>query len=646
MMSYECPVCGSSLSGSEERGICTNCKARPRIRTIQKLLDEHLLPELATKLDGSKKALCFAMTSHERTLLAKLFTSIESVSLFGKYGSDHTTGVDARDLSRYPDSAFSTHYSCLLFDYFTEHQAALSEAFRVLSPDGIFITHLEAQRVESGAAAPRVVRTITPKAGYYEYIPQGEGMVSVIVGKEWFLRAMATAGFEAYSFRIKDEASGVECDWFVGRKPGTHLPVANTGRLKPARLPARPLPLLSKEPLQKEYSVPMPPGMPFRHISIILSIPEVTTERNVVRFCEHSLDPDGTPTEKVVAGSIGGYYLSEDLGTSWRRIDVEGLEKVQFVNAFSLPTGSICLQARGLKLNTKQDGQDSAGAVLTVTAEGGVASRSSPTPHQWHGSSSIDYRDGVLMFADYAPNPPKLHGVDQDRCDSGVFRSTDGGTSWTKVFTRSGRDVRHFHTVRCDPFVPGTWYLTSGDLPAEVKVWVSRDDGLSWYEEELTEPTSRFRMTDMLFTEEGIIWGSDDTLGVAQRMDDALPRASRTGARVFFARRDNLKEPIELGYTGQPVRNIVDVGPCWLVITQGSIYSWFTRPRVFLLTKEEPRRFMHLFDVDNHSDSSTGFTFSSCSRKAKDGVFFSVRGKDDVFRNHPSNILKWSIKFT
>jgi hypothetical protein len=281
---------------------------------------------------------------------------------------------------------------------------------------------------------------------------------------------------------------------------------------------------------------------------------------------------------------------------------------------------------------------------VTVTRDGQIKSTSTLTRNQWHGSSSVDYKDGVLMFADYASNAPMGKG-EQARYSSGVFRSVDAGATWAKVHECSGNEIRHFHTVRADPFKPRTWYLTSGDLAQEVKVWISSDDGLTWQELALSGKRQRFRMTDMAFAEDGIFWGSDDTLGAASGMDPNLPRQERSGARVFFARRGSFGEPVELGYTGQPVRSIVDVGPAWFVITQGSIYPWLTRPGVFLLSKEEPRRFVHLFDVDNYSDVTTGFTFSCASRKAKDGIFFTVRRKDDVFKDHPSNLLKWSVRF-
>ena len=650
-------------------------------------------------------ALCFAMTSHEKTLLSRYYQNFESVSLFGTYGRGHTTGVDARDLGRYPVNSFGAHYSCLLFDYFIEHEKALAEAFRVLAPGGLFITHLEGPRIEEGLGAPRVVRNIVPRPGYYEYIPDGSGMVSIKVGKEWFLQAMRRAGFEDRIFQIVDEPSGMVCEWFVGVKPAmfaaeteqiTRRSRADTppqstdavrvlatsldeqtaqtraladlyhqrwcieeGFKRPEHGPKleyvsgrRPTQAtaLGSSVRSKEYSIPIrQPGFPFGHVTATLSIPVVDDNpKSIVRFSEHVGEQGtGGATERVIACSVGGYYVSDDLGVNWRWIPVKGFEKVRFVNSVSLPDGTVCLQSKGLSPKLPRDEQPHAGLIVTLASDGTIRTATAPSVNQWHGSSSVDFRDGVLLFCDYALNAPRGSSTDDERFPSAVWRSVDFGGSWKKVLECSGEEIRHFHTVRADPFASGTWYLTSGDLPSEINIFVSHDHGQSWrrqFEPSGDASMARFRMTDMAFTAEGMIWGSDDILGSPTKMNHDLPLAGRSGARMFFAPRNDIGRPIDIGYLGQAVRSIVDLGVCWLVITQGSIYQTFTRPAVFLLTKQKPYAVQHLFDVDNYSDLVTGFTYSCASRAAKDGTFFTVRGAKDVF-DAPFNILKWRVRF-
>jgi SAM-dependent methyltransferase len=201
-----CVFCGSKLSRSKF-GICTGCHARPRTRSIPIVLREAaVLPCLA-----------FSAAAAEKTLLRPLFPRIESVSLFGRYGNAHRDGVDARNLSGIPDSSCAAHYSCLLFDYFPEHESALAEAFRVLAPGGVFLTHIQDTRLSESRRPPKSISAIRPRPGYYDYIPADSGMHNVRVGALWVLDTMSRLRMTASRYRIVD-GSGVPCDWFVGWK--------------------------------------------------------------------------------------------------------------------------------------------------------------------------------------------------------------------------------------------------------------------------------------------------------------------------------------------------------------------------------------------------------------------------------------------
>lgn len=152
-------------------------------------------------------------------MLAQLDRPFVSVSLFGSYRPGHLLGVDARDLSRFGKASFAAVYGCLLYDYFPEHEQALSEAFRVTAPGGWLLLHIANFRVTEDEREPEIIRTIEPAPGFYDYLPEGAGMSSVRVGGSWFLDAMRAAGYrEASRTRYVDEASAVPCDWFEGRK--------------------------------------------------------------------------------------------------------------------------------------------------------------------------------------------------------------------------------------------------------------------------------------------------------------------------------------------------------------------------------------------------------------------------------------------
>jgi SAM-dependent methyltransferase len=211
-----CLFCGVPMEPSQY-GFCTNCDSRPRVRALSPLLREAIAPRLNADLAARLPILAFAAVRAEQELLQPVFPKLLSASLFGTYGKGHHTGVDARDLSRYADASFSGHYSCLLFDYFTEHEKALAEAYRVLAPGGVFLTHIQYNRLIESAQAPWEKSVIKSKAGYYEYIPADQQMQNILVGADWFLNAMTRAGFSAQRYTVTDRGS-VMCDWFVGWK--------------------------------------------------------------------------------------------------------------------------------------------------------------------------------------------------------------------------------------------------------------------------------------------------------------------------------------------------------------------------------------------------------------------------------------------
>jgi hypothetical protein len=213
--SRTCPLCGSAIARGEQN--CPGCDSRVRVRSLAPLLREVILPGLKGTPAASLPLLTFAAASSEQKLLAPNFAGFVSVSLFGKYGKNHKAGVDARALTGFADGAFAGHYSCLLFDYFLEHEQAIAEAYRVVAPGGVFFTHIQHTRVSEGARPPAQLSVIKPGPGYYTYIPDGEQMLNVRVGADWFLETMKAAGFRAERYLV-DDPCGIACDWFVGWK--------------------------------------------------------------------------------------------------------------------------------------------------------------------------------------------------------------------------------------------------------------------------------------------------------------------------------------------------------------------------------------------------------------------------------------------
>src|SRR5688500_9431468 len=142
-----CTVCGDPLETMDENKNCLRCGSRSRTRSLAPIISNVVSLLLPSNVQQGLPLLAFATTSVEQKLLTPFFPTRESVSLYGTYSTDHKTGVDVRDLSRYDDGSFAGVFSILLFDYFAEHEQALREIYRVLAPGGILFTHLASYRL-------------------------------------------------------------------------------------------------------------------------------------------------------------------------------------------------------------------------------------------------------------------------------------------------------------------------------------------------------------------------------------------------------------------------------------------------------------------------------------------------------------------
>jgi hypothetical protein len=209
--------------------------------------------------------------------------------------------------------------------------------------------------------------------------------------------------------------------------------------------------------------------------------------------------------------------------------------------------------------------------------------------------------------------------------------------------------------VRADPFEPGVWYASTGDWPPECRVFRSTDDGLSWRDatgdclDDLTTKLYRnrwralYRYTDVAFTEDHLLWGTDDLLGnVARINQEGLAMADRVGSRLCVAKKGEKLDVATVGYIGNPARSIIDVKYAWLVVAQAKRIQ-LPRPQLVLVSKTEPYRCVEIGTADLFEGPSS-FTFSRASRAAKGGRFFSFRGRGDVFPAGPA-VLQCDISF-
>jgi hypothetical protein len=419
----------------------------------------------------------------------------------------------------------------------------------------------------------------------------------------------------------------------------------------------------------KTYSIPLRSGLnkligrsdaPF-HVEITLSIPrDLPSEAWGMYFGEHALDENGQTSQVINLIGRSAIVQSCDNGDSWLHHRIAGAEKRLLYNCRTLRNGHMLAQALPERSDSKfleaKHSNTSRASVFLIDANKEVLAVFDEPTAVWHGSSSVDESpDGTIMFAEYHNNQAKyLAATAHDPAlwrplmeINRVFRSTDGGRTWQIVFEGHPEEIRHFHTLRVDPENPKRWWLSSGDRAEECKVWVSNDDGTSWKDVSQPHPDINvtrmyegreqavYRYTDIFFDGTHMIWGTDDLMGDALEYYQSLNLSERSGPLTLE----------ELGYCGNPVRSLIDVGPAILAITEANKGTYPAMPQVLAFFKDNMKAPLELFKVDNFTGKLTGFTYSKASRAAKDGRFFSYRNPGDVFDGVRPCVLQWDIKF-
>ena len=430
----------------------------------------------------------------------------------------------------------------------------------------------------------------------------------------------------------------------------------------------------------KSYSIPLRSSLnkslgrtaaPF-HLDVTLSMPRnLPAEAWGMYFGEHALDENGETSSVVNLIGRSGIVRSSDNGENWLYSRIKGVEKRLLHNCRTLRNGCLLAQAlperENSKFMTAENSNPKRASVFLIDPMGEVLSVCDAPTAVWHGSSSIDESPaGTIMFAEYHNNQAKyLEATAYDPAlwrplmeINRVFRSKDGGRSWQVVFEGHPEEIRHFHTLRVDPENPVRWWLSSGDRAEECKVWVSDNDGDTWMEMSNSEPAisvtkmykgreqACFRYTDILFVEDYMIWGTDDLMGDALEYLPTFGIGEKSGSRLYKV--DKSKSPLileELGYCGNPVRSLVDIGPAILAITEANKGTYPAMPQVIAFFKDEMKKPLKLFKIDNFTGKLTGFTYSKASRAAKDGRFFSYRNPSDVFNDVRPCVLQWDVKF-
>jgi hypothetical protein len=325
-------------------------------------------------------------------------------------------------------------------------------------------------------------------------------------------------------------------------------------------------------------------------------------------------------TAELVARAGTTLYVSDDLGETWRT--VEGPPGHVFSMCFTTASGRRLLQdidspeVHVFDRSWRYLGARTAGA------------------YPWHGTWSVDQSaSGVVMFCEYVSNAPTLR----------VLRSVDEGESWECAFSQPGHDedpaagpIRHFHTCQADPFMPGRWYLSSGDRNQQNAVWYSDDDGLSWKRAKpvLTSivgppiPETRLanivRHTAEVIVEDAVIWPTDDHLGSVARLVRLIkPDLNEAHVIASFARNE--------------LRNIVSLsGDTLFVLSESKLDPSIAEAYCIDING----RLLATFSLENPTATKATFARSRSSKAAVDGTFFSFSDLD--FEGKP-RLLRWTV---
>ena len=401
-------------------------------------------------------------------------------------------------------------------------------------------------------------------------------------------------------------------------------------------------------------------------MTIRLSIPQLPASTGGTCFGEHVYDRKlGVTTANVILTGRSVIVESLDNGDTWKVIKNPAVEDRRLYNCFTTDDGNHIVQALPeANIRATQSNIERATLFLFDKDWELISVNESPSA-RWHGRASIDQAGDTIMFAEYHNNSAKYDALYKDdyskwrplMSTSRVFRSRDGGRTWEVVFEVSPDNIRHLHTLQADPFLPKTWWLSSGDTALESRVWRSNDDGDSWIDvtnpnpEIVLPPQSRdlaqaaFRYTDLIIDHDSLIWGTDDIMGRMAGADHKIAQDMRTGSRIYRTPKSNPLRPEELGYIGNPVRSIVDVGPAYLFITEANRNYYLLRPQVVALFKDRMNTPIEVATIDNFKTERTGFCYSKTSKAALNGRFFSYRNPTDVFDNVRPCLLQWDIEF-
>ena len=339
-----------------------------------------------------------------------------------------------------------------------------------------------------------------------------------------------------------------------------------------------------------------------------------------VAFLEHMFDYRANAhTREVVgvdAGDLSTVYASGDLGETW-------------TNPVTLPFPVSYLFTTASGARIVWDPVEK--RIRRLDAQWKETPVQCGADYPWLGSQSIGQHGDTILFAEY--------WLDSARAAGFVWRSVDDGKTWEKAFSMAAdgapipleEKIHHFHTIQPDPFAEGVWYLSSGDVGRQNRIWRSSDGGTVWTE--VTDPSPEgtalpqiHRHTAEQYTRTHVLWATDDPLN------------NTSAAFVMAERGTPLSVKLAVPATTNHVRSVVSTDVGYLLLTENS-KNWpiagLEQPGVEIGLITERGRYLPMGLLP---DVEGIFTASLSSRHAVDGVFFSA-----VRWDRPGALLRWKL---
>ena len=162
-----------------------------------------------------------------------------------------------------------------------------------------------------------------------------------------------------------------------------------------------------------------------------------------------------------------------------------------------------------------------------------------------HQSIAV-FNDGKeIVFGEYGLNP--------QRTEVPVYKSSDGGRSWQTIFTFPAGKIRHVHGCYFDPFEKKIWTLT-GDFNGESHILFSDPDfnEVEW----IGNGTQIYRACNAFFEEDAVHWIMDSHLEDSfhirlERKDRTIKKMQRFPGPVWYIKR--LQDGYYLAATAQEI---------------------------------------------------------------------------------------------